>query len=44
METLDTHSWAKIEAGLQLQGARFFTEYEGDFNMLHATVADAIRT
>ena len=30
METLDDRSWEKVENGLQLRGARGFTQFEGD--------------
>ena len=39
LETLDDHSWAKIESILKLPNARFYTEFEGDFNMLHGVVS-----
>ena len=36
LETLSSYSWEKIERALKLPNARFYCDYEGDFNMLYA--------
>ena len=38
METLDGQSWRDIELGLLLPNTQYYTEFEGDFNMLHSVV------